>query len=830
MIKFFKSKKNTEETNKADLFITTSFKLSQLKTIVESSIEETKTNSYKLKIKDSSLVLDFNIKEEKEHIHSSRFRFFKEDNIITVFSQTVIINLETYKESVSNAKDIVSKTALFKSIQKQILKLQDDHLYALYNTENLGYIQQPDKFTQNYIFHLLEKQETILSILNASSVTLNTNTLDLDNTSNWYFVITSTRNLIIGVSKENHFTIDISQEKLTLTEKTGKDLILGETFSLLTELMNDSYYVSLFPVAHSVKNKLDIFGDCLVKKYNSKSKYLQLAAKCYTLQLEQNTLDIFALKSELILLMESLKIDKKQHEEIRLLFSNCSLRSATFGEDLIKIVTSWHLDYNTQLEFSTLLFNKQNITSIENSIAYQRYFRPIFLKAENKPEKQFEFNLNFAKVLAKSKCFSDAISIYRNIYKTLPDDSIIDLIPTNTTNIFEGQSGQALKINILESILCCQQKANFNTDETLLKLAQLQPLVSSRIEALKHTKYKNLSTTITQTLHLNNVERLPKDFIEKDYYKLEKTDVLETVTPECFKNASGFFDSLNSYIANIKQPDYSSVISFSDKLNSNNYPNIHKVVTNICYALNLKTPECYIGRANYADSIIGIEGKPHFLIIGNNFIKTNTTKQLNFNELRFLIAVELAHIYFEHSKITSTDVWRGAAEKGFSVISVLLTILPFAGSLGSILGNFTNVDKYLKIVNNVEKASNVAEKGQDILDVGDKLNINFLKKDEKNSSSQDLLITSRLMEIIADKVALIFCDDLYAAIRSIILSSQVFESELPAISKYGLINVLEGINDKGEFYHQETIIRIKSLCSFYLSESFIELKNKLNKS
>ena len=797
MIKFFKSKNNDGETNKATLFIASGFSLTQLKTIIESSLEQIKTTSFKLKTKDNTLVLDYNIKEEKEHIQASRFRFIKEDNKVTIFSESININLDTYKETISVAKESITKSTLFKAVQNQVIDAQDDGLYALHNTQNLGFIQQPDLFTKNYIFHLLKNQEYILSLLNTSSITLKTNTLDLPDNTAWYFIVTSLRNLLIGHSSGTHYVLDISNEKLSLT---------------------------------SQNNRLDLFGDCLLKKYNSKTKYLKLVAKCYALQLEHNTLDIYALKSELILLMESLKIDKKKQEEIRLLFKKHSLRSTLFGENISKVIVSWNLDYKTQREFSTILFKKQDILSIENSISFQRSFRPLFLKNEDKPEKQFEFNLNFAKALAKSKFYIDAIEIYKNIYTTLPDASILDLIPTNATNILNGQNGQELKTTILESILDCEQKAHLNTEETLLKLAQLQPLVTTRIEALNQTRFQQLSKTINQTLHLDNVEPAPIDFNEKNYNKLEKTNVLEAVTPDCFKNASGFFDTLNGYIANIKQPDYSAVISFSDKLNSSNYPEIYKVVTNICYALNLQTPECYIGRANYANTIIGIEGKPPFLIIGINFIKTETPTQLNINELRFLIAVELAHIYFEHSKITSSDVWRGAAEKGFSVISVLLTILPFAGSLGSILGNFTNVDKYLKIVSNVEKASNVAEKSQDILEVGDKLNINFLNKNDETTSSQDLLITSRLMEIMADKVALLFSDDLYAAVRSIILSTPAFEKELPAISKYGLKNVLERINDKEEFHHQETIIRIKSLCSFYLSDTFTDLKNKLNKA
>ena len=242
----------------------------------------------------------------------------------------------------------------------------------------------------------------------------------------------------------------------------------------------------------------------------------------------------------------------------------------------------------------------------------------------------------------------------------------------------------------------------------------------------------------------------------------------------------------------------------------------------MCYALSIDTPECYIGRANYSDAIIGVEGKPPYLIVGIDFIETNSTKQLNTNELKFLVAIELAHIYFEHTKITSTDVWRGAAEKGFSFLTTILSIIPFAGGIGNLLGNLSNVDKYAKIIKNVEKATSIAEKGQNILDVSEKLNINLMgNSSSDDNQSQNLLMTSRLMEIIADKVALLFCNDLKAAIRGIILSSVTLEKELDAIRDYGLYTVLERKNDDGSFRYQELIIRIRSLCSFYISGRLI---------
>ncbi len=827
MLNIFNTNKENEKSNKTYLFAESGFSLDSLKPTIEDAFVDSKTEDYKFNSTSNNLTIDFNIKEEKKKISSSRFRFIHKNTIIHVFSESVSLSQEDYKETVTPSKINIRKDNTFKAIQNYILTKQNDNLYAFDNKESIPFIQDTDSLTKNYIFHQIKDQEYVLSILNISSISFN-NEEEIPKDISWRFVLTSLRTLLIGTSENDFFTTDISKEKIEINEKTGKDSISGTSFTFLTELMNDSDYVALLPAINSTSNRLNSFADCLLKKYNNKTKYIKLASTIYGIEHQQSGYEIHQLKSELIKYLEGFKIKKKQEEQITCLFKKRSANTNYFGEYLIEISRSWNLDYDILEVFSKILFLERNDLSIKNSISYQNHFKNLFLNKEKKEESIFEFNLNHGKALAKSGFYKDGIGVYKNIYKTLPDDSIIDLLPTNKTNILKGESGQQLKITILESILKWQEEGEINTSETTLKLTQLQPLLNDRIDALKkHPKHKEKAETISSILNFKNTKHETIAYQDHQYDKLVKQDVLEDIVPECFKNAKGFFDSLNGYIATIKQPNYDAVISFSDKLNTQNYPNIYKSITNICYALKIDTPECYIGRANYANSVIGIEGKPPYLIIGINFLQESHTKRLNYNEITFLIAIELAHIYFEHSKITATDVWRGAAEKGFSIVSVLLTLLPFAGSIGAMLGNFSHIDKYAKIVNSVEKASNVAEKGQNIMEVGEKLNINLLSKDKRSSNSQDLLITSRLMEIIADKVALLFCNDLHPAIKSIIRSSNSFEKELPNIEKYGLYKLLERTNEDDEFYHQETIIRIKSLCSFYLTDTYEDLKNKL---
>ncbi len=825
MLNFFKSDKLKE--NKTFLFVTAIFTIEDLEKHIRNAFKLSNINVHKINTTSSSIVVDFEIKETEKAIESSRFRFLKKETTIYVYAESVVLSQENYKETTTAYKTKINKHKVFKFIQEHILKDQNDGLYAFENKEKLPFIQIDEAIIRNYIFHQLKKEEYVLSVLNIDSISFEKD-INIPKNTKWQFVLTSLRTLLVGSAEDDFLTLDVTNESLALKQKIGKDTVKGISFSFLTELMNDTDYEAIFPVVKTQNNKLNAFGDCLVISYNSKEAHIELLSKCYALAYANSGLEVHCIKSELIKYLKSLKLDKKNTAALKDIFKTLSIDYPSFGSALATIVKRWNLSYELQLQFSGILLDINHEEAIKNSIDFLGHFQPLFLEKEKQKETIFEFNLKYGVALAKAQRFKEAIAVYEAIYKALPDDSIVDLLPTKTTNVLKGEGGHDLKVTILESILEWEEKALLDTSLTNAKLLELQPLVYERLSALKDTNnYQEKIQNIESILNLKHIKYSPVTYNALTYNRLEKKAVQEKVIPKCFENATGFFDSLNSYIASIKTPDYDAVIAFSDKLSATNYPEVYKIITNICYALKIDSPECYIGRANYANMVIGVEGKPPYLIVGINFIEASSKLRLNYNELKFLIAIELAHIYFEHSKITASDVWQGAAEKGFTVVSTLLTLLPFAGSLGNILGNIANVDKYAKIVNGVKKASDVAEKGKDVMEVGEKLNINLLSNDKKGTKSQDLLITSRLMEIIADKLALVFCGNIHAAVKSIVVSSISFEKDLPLIEQYGLYKLLERTNDKGEFHYQETIIRIKSLCSFYLSNEYELIKEQL---
>lgn len=831
MLHFFKGSKDKDEKTIAKLYVSDGFSVQNLKTPLATFFEKNSKTDLVFKKITNGFTVDIEVitNEKKEVIITTRLQFIQNETIVYVIAEQIEIDLSSYKETKKAADFELKKQAFFINLQTFLLQLQNDHLYALNNEEMVSYVQPLDLETQNFIFHQLQLKECILSILGISELSFHDTEKEIPKYTFWHFVLTSKQTLIIGKTAEKEMIfLDISNESFTLENKTGKDLIVTDSLSFYTEFMNDTLYHELWPIIESTGNRLGIFGDVLVKKYNKKEAHLQLASRLFQLQSTTADLLLNELKADLILLLKRLKVDSEKPEKLLEIFTKHAKAHETFGENVVTIVKDWQLSYNEQKKFLTLLQPLQQKITAKHTIAFHDHVYQLFSAKEKKAEVVFEFNLNYAKHLTNAERFYDAIDLYKDIYKKLPDDSITDLLPTNTTNILAGEGGQQLKITILKAILTIQKQLGEDVSETVHKLAELQPLVPARMKALaEFEKYSQKAKTIQEILRTKDLAT-SETVISIDYQPLEKKDVLKEVIPSCFQNAKGFFDSLNNFIAALNPPDYESVISFSDRLNSGNHPEIINRITAICHALQLHVLECYIGRGTYATSVIGVEGKPSFLMIGIDFLDSKSIRYLEVNALMFLVTIELAHMYFEHSKITSTDVWRGAADKGFTVVNMLLTVLPFAGNIGTIFGNVANVEKYGKIIRRAEQVANVADKGKGIIDISEKFKINpFSKEKSQANDSQNLLITSRLMEIVADKLALLFSDDLKAALKGLLTGTTTFEQDSLIIEKYGVAVFLARTNETGEFVYQELIIRLKSMCAFYLSDAFETLKKQL---
>jgi hypothetical protein len=110
---------------------------------------------------------------------------------------------------------------------------------------------------------------------------------------------------------------------------------------------------------------------------------------------------------------------------------------------------------------------------------------------------------------------------------------------------------------------------------------------------------------------------------------------------------------------------------------------------------------------------------------------------------------------------------------------------------------------------------------------------NFFAVDENVSedispSNDKLIVAHRVMQLTADRAGIVFCGDIIAAVRSIFRTNQAYQPELYLAQKNDLVTCLKRYDEKGNYILQDLAIRIGSLISFFLSDDYQQLRQKIN--
>ena len=351
MLNFFKGTKDKDEKTIAKLYVSRNFSVYDLKTPLTAFYETLSQTKLTFKKITNGFTVDTNVEtnEKSGIVTTTRLQCIQNETIVYVLAEHVEIDLSTYKETKKEAAIDLKKEAFFSYLQKYLLTLQDDHLYALANEEQLTFVQSLNLEMQNFIFHQLENKEYVLSILGISEVTFLDPEKEAPKNTSWHFVLTSKRTFLVGkIAEDSMLLLDISSESFSIENKTGKDLITTNSLSFYTEFMNDYLYRELLPVIKNTGNRLGIFGDILVQKYNKKETHLNLATRIFQLQSSTSDLLLNELKAALIPHMERLKVDLKKQETLLEIFTKHANAHETFGENLILLVNDWKLSFNEQ--------------------------------------------------------------------------------------------------------------------------------------------------------------------------------------------------------------------------------------------------------------------------------------------------------------------------------------------------------------------------------------------------------------------------------------------------------------------------------------------------
>jgi hypothetical protein len=677
--------------------------------------------------------------------------------------------------------------------------------------------------------------------LEISSVKKDDGQLKKDKELNWYVYFSNNKSVLLAFDKREQVIqqLEILPGKFRVKNEIGRNPVFVNDFKLLSNRSNADlfYHIQQIHTLGSVDKFREIVRlNWLYQEKNELGNRFAIEMQNILVEQYKDPFDELSLIYMQYTGGDREKVFSDYTEDEKLLQLLHHLLDNTNTYDLLTHwVQKWNVSYMDSAALNNLLI-KATETAVQsnNILPFYRFVRDGFQKKNKDNLNAILFDIDFSKHLIKCGLGKEAKKILKKRLDELPDEIVSDLLPPKNIDLTGHAAGQILRVSILE-ILSGQEKEK-ESISTKIQIARLQPLVDERIDKLIQVSEPKIAGKGKELkeLMIPSGLSISKSQIPTFSYKPLNSVLIDKKLRHPASRKDGSFSNFQKWLATVKIPDLSLLKSYTEKLSSQKYPELSLIIADIKYALNLENLEIYISHGDKSVGITSFESNPQFLIVGGDHLNKESPNYLNYLELRFAIGAELAHLYFKHARITSSDIWKGAFDKGYFVVDAILSIFPAVGMFSKSLQSIGKLNEIASFLQKTEKIGKVTSRSRDIIKNSEQIvNIykaKFLKEKKDEEKEMELLVTSRIMQLTAHRCALIFTKDLRSAIRSMFLISRRYYTELPVVEKYGLKEYLLKKDDKGNYPHQELAIRLADLFSFYLSDEYEHIIKELEKS
>ncbi len=720
------------------------------------------------------------------------------------------------------ASNLISK--LSSSEEDKIINYVETYMLSKFedvdfDAENI-FIQDTSLNIQIWYQSVRDTDEILLTLLYVYDIKPADESIDTEKIKRSFFIITDKAAYLVGFDTQNEvvFFSDINGE-IKKHKGVVRDTFEVENLKWTSERTN----AKLFSGALFVFNKFD-------KERLTEAARLNFLAKNYESALNLLNKHFIATKdiyTEFLIIYIKFIQEKVKINEAESVLRKIAADEQS-GEKLLNIVHQWEIpEADTAMIADIIVKLAQSPEQKEQLSAFYAHIRKDFIKRNKDIISLTLFDLVYAEFLIDAGKIKDAVKVLHKRLKNLPDESVSDLLPAPDMDVTGIESGQILKVKLLDLLI----KAGDKVPERIVKVAELQPLNISRLSALaaadivpKSARAEEILKVLTDTKNYEAETKLPE-------IKQSITDkIAEANLRHPTATKGGSFYSMQKWLSKIKGEDYTAVKTFSDRLESKNHPELFQLVNEMKKAFALPDLETFLARGEKSNHIIAYEGTPPFIIIGYDFINDDSELKLSPAQMRYALASEMTHIMFKHTRVTSTDLWRGAADKGYLFLDTLFNLIPMAGLIGKAVKNTARLNKLAKTLQFAEKLSGAGDLFAKAVYVSEFYKKVFPKKGkEKDEKKQNLLAASRIMQYTADRAGVLFAGDIYSAVKSLFVSNKNYVSLWKEIEETNLHQFLLQTGDDGNYKHQDIALRLAAMLSFYMSDDYDVLVAKLYK-
>jgi hypothetical protein len=784
-------------------------------------------------------------------------------------------NGQTFKISPGDGSSAKSALAVGKILHEY--NFSSDSLYT--SEFESGFVERSDVIWNVWLQAMLKPDEHLLALLETSTKFMFEKSI-LDKAAAYYhFVLTTHRNVLVAISELGDVNlVELSKRQIEIDHSFGRSTVSCGDHNWATTVTNESLYKkvsviaglnpadSLRAIGHS------IWQDKGLKKIESVRKIFEIL---------QNTDGATPIDPITGSILKNLKNDRIESEETPernnddLIAEFKEIRkNASSSEYLIQWFEQW--GFSVSIGEDVLKYLMSIIETAEDAqwaLPFHRYLHEMRTKAIKKLIPLIIFDIAMVEHFIFAEEYKSAKAIIEQRIEQLPSDELLDLLPDRDEDITEFPGLQRIRIRLLELLDISKQNLNEKNFDTVLSLAIYKPFELSRIEQLENFENKQISERARAVKQLLSWQGLQTD-ISDTIPELSRVSPLSNKDLDLLRHPltrkGKILGKLQGALAKTSTPDFNHMRQFCKKATAAGEQLIIDVVGQACLALGLRVAPAYLSHGEKSVGIRAFEADPNFILIGSKHVETASDFFLSPLELTFAIVTELTHLKFKHSRVTSRAVIDGSLEKGMFAVEAVGTLLPFL--------KFIPIDKImskrktyqlirsvvpmnlLKKIYSVEDGRQLMSKvGSDIspLLIAGSDSIKKLKKgisvtteqvgsivhpkeegqrfiaadedvsEDISPSNDKLVVAHRVMQLTADRAGLVFCGDLIAAARSMFLTSLEYQPELYIAQKNDLVTCLKRYDEKGNYILQDLAIRIGSLISFFLSDDYQQLRQKI---
>jgi hypothetical protein len=308
-------------------------------------------------------------------------------------------------------------------------------------------------------------------------------------------------------------------------------------------------------------------------------------------------------------------------------------------------------------------------------------------------------------------------------------------------------------------------------------------------------------------------QRLPDELLEGELrhpFARRGSDVLATV---------------QGLLASTSAPDSGALRLYCERLSPSN-EQAYTALQRAARILGVPRVDAYVSRGERDIGMRAFEGEPPFSLVGGQHLDPTSPYHLTPRELCFGLGTEVAHQRYDHTRVTSNEVWEGTFDKSKQSIDIVISLLPIlrgitlADRVGRVATQLNNprVTRALDRVSQLSRSLRAVVRSRPEPALGPEQDP--LETRSLSPQNERLIAAHRLMQLTAERAGVVVADDLLAALRAMLLVRRDYETLARQVRESSLVQVLEAHTRAGEASYYDLTMRVAALIAFWLSKEY----------